>query len=101
VNDFNVNKRQIVTINNLSLDDFNDHLIRSLIISGGLSMNNLENPGFLEFLRPFWNKQIVSRNNIRAFKLPEYELEVRGKIIEVLKTVSKVCLTVDLWSDRS
>lgn len=85
--------------NKLSQEEFDNFLVKTLIINGGFSIRIVENPGFRMFIEKFWHKSIISRKSIVKNKFPVFIKSVTDRFLTEIESVEAVSVTTDFWSD--
>ena len=76
-------------------------IVKNLVVGCGMPHYIVENPKFRQFMQDvdaLWDP--VSGKWIANTKLPELELKLKNKLKDLLKNVSYVSVTLDIWSDR-
>ena len=76
-------------------------IVKNLVVGCGMPHYIIENPKFCQFMQDvdaLWDP--VSGKWIANTKLPELELKLKNKLKDLLKNVSYVSVTLDIWSDR-
>lgn len=83
----------------LTQEEFDDLLVKCLVIIGGLSIRIVENEGFKNFMKHFWSRNLISRRSIVNNKFPSYIKSVTESFIKEIEQVDAISVTSDFWTD--
>jgi hypothetical protein len=80
---------------------FTKSVIKNLIVDCGLPFSLVEQQGFIDFQYTIDPKLArINRNEITEDNLPYMVLKLKDRFVEILSNVNKICITVDIWTDR-
>jgi hypothetical protein len=85
----------------ISQSEFDDLLLKCLIVKCNMPLSIVENRDFLEFVSRIWPGAVISRETAASAKLPELEQKIKANFVNEIEKTNHISLKIDFWSDKT